>query len=150
MILTNGSVPPTRVTGSSTRTEQRYGDAGGLTRLGFNVTTLAPGEMSARRHWHEEEDEFLYVISGEATVIEEDGAHVIGPGDVCCWPAGVANAHHVVNRSDAEVVYLVAGAGGATRDVCHYPDHGEVLHHSPPRWWMEDAEGRVLREGETG
>ena len=148
MILESGSIPVERVNGSAPRLEERFGVAGGLTRMGFNITTLMPGERSAMRHWHEEEDEFLYMIEGEAVVVENDGAHVIGPGDICCWPAGVPNAHHVLNRSDAPVRYLVAGSEPAT-DVCHYPDDGQVMHHRPPRWWVEDADGRILREGST-
>jgi hypothetical protein len=68
----------------------RYSDAGGLTQYGAYVETLMPGSRSSERHWHEKEDELLYVISGEATVVEDDGAHVLHPGDAACWPAGVA------------------------------------------------------------
>ena len=71
----------------------RYSDAGGPTQFGAHVETLQPGSRSSERHWHEEEDEFLYVISGEATASEEDGAHPLGRGDAACWPAGAANAH---------------------------------------------------------
>ncbi len=71
----------------------RYSDAGGLTQFGAHVETLQPGSRSSERHWHEEEDEFLCVISGEAAVVEEDGAHTLHPGDAACWPAGAANAH---------------------------------------------------------
>ena len=72
------------------RTAEHYGaserlrvsDAGGLThQFGAHVETLQPGLRSSERHWHKEEDEFLYVISGEPTVIEDDGAHPLGPGD---------------------------------------------------------------------
>jgi uncharacterized cupin superfamily protein len=62
----------------------RYSDAGGLTQFGAHVETLQPGSRSSERRWHEEEDEFLYVISGEATLIEEDGAHPLGSGDAAC------------------------------------------------------------------
>ena len=80
--------------------EQTYGtreslhltEEGGLTQFVAHVQTLQPGSRSGDRHWHEEEDELLYVLSGEATVIEEDGPHTLHPGDAACWPAGVANA----------------------------------------------------------
>jgi uncharacterized RmlC-like cupin family protein len=65
----------------------RYSDVGGLTQFGAAVETLQPGSRSSERHWHEAEDEFLYVISGEATVVEEDGAHLLHPGDAACCPA---------------------------------------------------------------
>lgn len=96
-------------------------DSGGLTQFGAFVETLAPGAFSSDRHWHEAEDEFLYVLAGEATVIEDDGAHVLHPGDAACWKAGVANGHHVQNRSDAPCSYLVAGTRAAS-DRVHYSD----------------------------
>jgi len=89
----------------------RYSDAGSLTQYGVYVETLQPGSRSSNRHWHEKEDEFLYMLSGEATVIENDGAHVLHPGDAACWPAGVDNAHQVVNRSSAACSYLISGPG---------------------------------------
>ncbi len=150
MIIKAGEVAGERVEGSAPRMEERLADAGGLTRLGANIATLLPGEKSAMRHWHEAEDEFLYMLDGRAIVVEDDGEHEIGPGDACCWPAGVANAHHVLNRSDAPVRYLVMSAGAAAAaDHVHYPDDGLTLHHVPPRWWIEDADGRVTREGAT-
>ena len=66
----------------STRT---LSDAGGLTRFGVRQQTLEPGARTSHRHWHEAEDEFLYVLAGEATVVENDGPHRLGPGDFCCW-----------------------------------------------------------------
>src|SRR5262247_3694634 len=76
----------------------RYSQVGGLTQFGAYVETLQPGSRSAERHWHEQEDEFLYLLAGEATVIEVDGAHLLRPGDAACWPAGTANGHQVLNR----------------------------------------------------
>ena len=96
-------------------------DTGGLTQFGAFVETLAPGAVSSDRHWHENEDEFLYVLSGEATVIEDDGAHVLHAGDAACWKAGVANGHQVRNRSSAPCSYLVVGTRAAS-DRVHYSD----------------------------
>ncbi len=121
------------------RTEQlEYSDAGGLTQFGAYVQTLQPGARSSDRHWHEEEDEFLYMLSGEATVVEEDGEHLLRTGDAACWPAGAANAHQVVNRSDAPCTYLIFGTRMAS-DVVHYPDGGRTLHD------FEDGTWRLLR-----
>lgn len=125
----------------------RLSDAGGLTQFGARVETLEPGSRSSERHWHEEEDEFLYVISGEATVIEEDGAHTLYPGDAACWPAGEANAHQVVNRSGSPCTYLIFGTRMA-REVIHYPDLGRVGHIEGGRWTLRSAQdGSVLMEG---
>ncbi len=127
----------------------RYSDAGGLTQFGAHVETLQPGSRSSERHWHEEEDEFLYVVSGEATVVEDDGAHLLGPGDAACWPAGAANAHQVVNRSDAPCTYLIFGTRMA-REVIHYPDLGRVGYIEGGTWRMHRADdGAPIMEGKS-
>lgn len=124
----------------------RYSEAGGLTQFGAYVETLQPGSSSSDRHWHEEEDEFLYVLSGEAAVIEEDGAHLLLPGDAACWAAGTANGHKVVNRSEAPCTYLILGTR-APRDVVHYPDSGEVLYNEEDRWRLVRTDGTLLKSG---
>ena len=131
------------------RTERLpYSDAGGLTQFGAYVETLQPGPRSSDRHWHEEEDEFLYMLSGEATVVEEDGAHTIYPGDAACWPAGTANAHQVVNRSSVSCSYLIFGTRVA-RDTVHYPDTGKVQRDfDDGTWRVEHADGTLIKEGE--
>jgi uncharacterized cupin superfamily protein len=124
----------------------RYSQIGGLTQFGAYVETLAPESRSADRHWHEQEDEFVYVLSGEVTVVEDDGAHLLRPGDAACWPAGVANGHHVENRSTAPCTYLIVGTR-APRDVVHYPDDGRVLYNDGERWRLVRADGTVIRSG---
>jgi uncharacterized cupin superfamily protein len=125
----------------------RVSDAGGLTQFGAHVETLQPGSRSSERHWHEEEDEFLYVISGEATVIEDDGAHPLGPGDAACWPAGAQNAHQIVNRSGAPCTYLIFGTRMA-REVIHYPDVGRVGYIEGEAWRLHRTDdGTPITEG---
>lgn len=126
--------------------ETHHSEAGGLTQFGVHVVTLQPGARSSDRHWHAHSDEFLLMLEGEAVVIEEDGPHAVGPGDAACWPAGAANGHQVVNRSDAPCSFLVIGAR-LPRDVIHYPDLGRVLHIDGPAWRMVDQAGALLREG---
>ena len=137
--------------------EQTYGaresmhlsEEGGLTQFVAHVQTLQPGSRSGDRHWHEEEDELLYVLSGEATVIEEDGAHPLGPGDAACWPAGAANAHQVVNRSDAPCTYLVLGTRTA-HEVIHYPDVEKVGYIEGEAWRLHRTDnGALIVEGKT-
>ncbi len=96
-------------------------DTGGLTQFGAFVEVLEPGSRSSDRHWHEEEDEFLLMLSGEATIIENDGPHRLTTGDAACWPAGVANGHQVINRSDRPCSYLIVGTR-APSDRVHYSD----------------------------
>jgi uncharacterized cupin superfamily protein len=122
-------------------------DAGGLTQYGAYLETLQPGGKSSDRHWHEKEDEFIYVVSGEATV-EDDGEHVLHPGDAACWPAGVPIAHQVVNRSQTPCSYLIVGTR-VTHDVCHYPESGRILHTEGEDWRIEARDGQVLAAGKT-
>ena len=103
------------------RSFQRLGEAGGLTQFGVSLVTLAPGAWASQRHWHEVEDEFVMVLSGELVLIENEGETVLRAGDFATHKAGVANGHHLVNRSGAEATFLVVGTRAAT-ERAHYPD----------------------------
>lgn len=94
----------------------------GLTQFGVNHMTLAPGAYSALRHWHEQEDEFVYVLFGELTLIDEHGEHPLKAGDYAGFPAGEANAHHLANRSDQPAAYIAVGTRHRGRDTLHYPE----------------------------
>jgi uncharacterized cupin superfamily protein len=100
----------------------RLSDAGALTQFGASLQVLSPGAKASIRHWHEHVDEFLFVISGEVTVTEDDGHHKLGPGDSACWPAGVANGHTVSNRSDFPCSYLIVGTRGPDQAGHYVPD----------------------------
>jgi uncharacterized cupin superfamily protein len=104
-----------------TRTNLRLGDAGGLTQFGVNITTLQPGGWASQRHWHSKEDEFVYMLEGELVLIEEESETILKAGDSAAWKAGVANGHHLVNRSAATAQFIVVG-GRDERDICEYPD----------------------------
>ena len=103
------------------RSRKRLGNAVGLSQFGVNLTTLKPGSASALRHWHDKEDEFVYVLSGELTLVENDGETLIHPGDAAGFKAGVANGHHLVNRSAHDAVYLEIGSR-MPGESAHYPD----------------------------
>ena len=92
------------------RTRQRLGDAGGLQAFGVNLMTLPPGKWSSQRHWHSHEDEFVYVLSGELTLVEDNAETVLGSGDCAAFPKGSGNGHHLQNRSSAIAVYLEVGS----------------------------------------
>jgi uncharacterized cupin superfamily protein len=91
------------------RERKRLGNAVGLSQFGVNLTTLKPGTWSSQRHWHESEDELIYVLSGEVVLCEDDGEIVLKPGDAAGWKAGTPNGHCLINRSDRDVVYLEVG-----------------------------------------
>ncbi len=76
------------------------GEAAGLTQFGVNIEKLLPGGMSSQRHWHENEDEFLYMLTGEVVLVENDGETVLREGQAADWKAGTPTAHHLANRSE--------------------------------------------------
>ena len=90
---------------------RRLGPASGLTDFAASHVVLKPGAWSAQRHWHIGEDEFLVMIAGEGVLIDDDGEHVLRPGDCAAFPKNDGNGHHVVNRSDQDCVFVVVGAG---------------------------------------
>jgi len=91
------------------RSRKRLGNAAGLDQFGVNLTTLKPGAASALRHWHEKEDEFVYVLEGELVLIDDGGETVLKPGDAAGFKASVRNGHHLVNKSTRDAVYLEIG-----------------------------------------
>jgi uncharacterized cupin superfamily protein len=103
------------------RSSLRLGQAGGLTQFGVNLVTLEPGALSSLRHWHLVEDEFVMVTAGECVMVTDAGEEVMRPGDCAAFPAGVADGHHFINRSDATARFLVVGTK-APREVGTYSD----------------------------
>jgi uncharacterized cupin superfamily protein len=91
------------------RSRKRLGRAAGLTQFGVNVCTLKPGAASSQRHWHEKEDELVYVLRGEVVLCEDSGETVLKPGDAAAWKAGVENGHCLVNRSNNDAVFIEVG-----------------------------------------
>jgi uncharacterized cupin superfamily protein len=100
---------------------QRVGEATGLTQFGVNRVVLAPGARTALRHWHEVEDEFVIVLSGEVVLREEDGETVLRAGDCAGFKAGMANGHAIENRTDQPAVLFEIGSRSPEETV-HYPD----------------------------
>ena len=93
----------------------------GLTQFGVNVTTLEPGAQSAHRHWHRVEDEFIYVLEGEITMVTNAGETVLKPGMAAGFPANDGDGHHLINRSAADAHYLEIGTRANDEDAT-YPD----------------------------
>jgi uncharacterized cupin superfamily protein len=105
----------------SGREKQRIGDAVGLTQFGVNITRIKAGSASALRHWHEREDEFVYMLEGELVLCENDGETVLKAGDAAGFKAGSGVAHCLVNRTERDAIYLEVGTRAESERV-HYPD----------------------------
>ena len=92
------------------RRRWRLGDAAGLTQIGVNLLRLPPGQWSSQRHWHEAEDEFVYVLAGELTLVEDTGETLLRAGDAAAFPKNTGNGHHLINKSTTTAIYLEAGS----------------------------------------
>jgi uncharacterized cupin superfamily protein len=101
--------------------KQKLGGAGGLTQFGVNLTRLRPGAASAHRHWHKNEDEFVFVVEGEVMLVEDGGETMLRKGDAAAFKAGVPVGHHLVNRSRSDAVFLEVGTR-ADDEVATYTD----------------------------
>ena len=103
------------------RFRKALGNAGRLTQFGVNLCRLAPGAATAQRHWHEKEDELVFVLDGELTLIEDDGETLLRAGDAAAFKAGTRNGHHLVNRSGRDALLLEIGTRDPN-DRGEYPD----------------------------
>jgi uncharacterized cupin superfamily protein len=112
--------PPLYAAEMDKRLYRRLAEPAGLEDFGVSHVVLKPGGVSSQRHWHEGEDEFLVMISGEAVLVEDEGEKNLRAGDCAAFPKGVANGHRLVNRSDADCVFVAIGKPALTD--CHYPD----------------------------
>ena len=93
---------------------RRIAPATGLTDFGVSHVVLKPGAWSSQRHWHDGEDEFLVMVSGEAVLVEDDGRTSLRAGDLAAWPKGTGVGHHVINESGEDCVFVVFGGGTNT------------------------------------
>ena len=103
------------------REKRRLGDAFGLTQFGVNLLRLPPGQWSSQRHWHHGEDELVYVLDGEVTLVTDAGEQTLRPGMVAGFKAGVPDGHHLVNRSGRDAVVLEVGTR-LEQDPADYSD----------------------------
>mgnify|MGYP000477540477 CR=1 FL=1 len=101
--------PPEFAAPCADRIRQRLGDAGGLTQYGVNIMRLPPGNWSSQRHWHSHEDEFAFILEGEVVLVEDDGETMLRAGECAAFPKNTGNGHHMINRSNADAVYLEVG-----------------------------------------
>ncbi|MGQ0567719.1 MAG: cupin domain-containing protein [Gemmobacter sp.] len=119
---------------------QLISDPGLLTQFGAFIEHLPPGSRSSFRHWHQSEDEMIYVLSGEVVLVE-DTETPLHAGEAACWPAGSPVGHCLENRSDDVARYLVVGT--RTRvDRVHYPDHDLITEKDGPARRYLHGDGR--------
>jgi uncharacterized cupin superfamily protein len=111
------------------RHKQALGDVVGLTQFGVNITRISPGASSALRHWHEQEDEFIYMLEGELVLIENGGETVLRSGDAAGFKAGSRDAHKLINRTDRDAIYFEVGTRAEFERV-HYPDVDLVMERT--------------------
>lgn len=117
------------------RSRRRLGDAFGLKNFGVNLARLEPGAWSSMRHWHFKQDEFVYMLEGEAVLITDAGEQVLKPGMVVGFPAGKPDGHCLVNRSDKPAIYLEIG-DRLPGDGADYPDIDMKVHQDAAGKWV--------------
>jgi uncharacterized cupin superfamily protein len=121
------------------------GDAAGLTQFGVRLVTLPPGVWSSQRHWHMHEDEFVYMLEGEAILVTEGREDIMRPGDCAGFKAGDRNGHCLQNRSAAPVRFLVAGSRD-DRDWGEYSDIDMKFHEGR---YANPAAGYTRKNGDA-
>ncbi len=112
------------------REKRTLGDIFGLANFGVNITRLPPGAASALRHAHEKQDEFVYIVQGACTLVTDAGETAMTAGMCAGFPAGTGDAHHLVNRGDADCVYLEVGDRTLFERVT-YPDDDLDIRPGP-------------------
>jgi uncharacterized cupin superfamily protein len=138
------AIPQTNTTGYPSpfdaqvqgRWYRRLAPAGGLTAFGASHVVLKPGAWSSQRHWHDDEDELLVMLTGEAVLVEDSGRTLLCPGDICAWPKGNTNGHHLINESSEDCSFVAISAGN--------PDGSGGYSDIDMMW---DAEGYCRKDG---
>ena len=119
------------------RLYRKLAPAVGVTDFGVSEVMLEPGAWSSQRHWHEDEDELVVMLEGEAVLVEEHGETVMRAGDIAAFPKGVPNGHHLINRSDSPCRFVAIGKPAASD--CHYPDIDMHLAAETQRFVRKDG-----------
>ena len=120
------------------RSQQALGEAGGLSQFGVNLVELQPGAASSQRHWHSHEDEFVTVMSGELTLVTDEGETLMRAGDCAAFPAGRPNGHHLVNKGWGNALFLVVGSR-IREDRVTYADIDLVYEGSADQYMHRDG-----------
>jgi uncharacterized cupin superfamily protein len=136
--------PPPHDVPCRERCRRRLGDAFDLSQFGVNLLELPPGAWSSQRHWHEKQDELVYVLEGEATLVTDEGETVLSAGMVAGFRAGSGNGHHVVNRSNGVVRLLEIGTR-TVEETAYYSDIDMMYREDANGDGYFTKEGRPLK-----
>jgi uncharacterized cupin superfamily protein len=126
------------------RHRRRLGDHAGLKNFGVNLTRLDPGAESSMRHWHAKQDEFIYVVEGEITLVTDAGRQKLGPGMAAGFPAGKPDGHQLVNETGRPVVYLEVG-DRTPDDSASYPDVDLAVRMVDGKWLFTRKDGSPFK-----
>jgi uncharacterized cupin superfamily protein len=126
------------------RIRRALGDAFGLSQFGVNLLDLPPGTWSSQRHWHERQEELVYVLEGEVVLVTDEGETTLTQGMTAGFRAGTGNGHHLVNRSDTTARVIEVGTR-TVEEVAHYPDIAMTVREDAASWAYFTADGRPLK-----
>ena len=123
------------------REKRVLGDPFGLGNFGVNLTRLPPGAISALRHAHARQDEFIYVLEGTPTLVTDAGETPLKPGMCAGFKAGTGDAHHLVNRSAADAVFIEVGDRSAGDGVTYPDDDVQATYGADGKWRYSRKDG---------
>ena len=124
------------------RIKRQLGDVFGLTNFGVNLTRMVPGSISALRHSHSKQDEFIFILEGTPTLVTESGEIELRPGMCAGFKAGEGGGHQLANRSNDVVVYLEVG-DRTTGDHVFYPDDDIEAYLEDGAWRFRRKNGEL-------
>lgn len=122
------------------REKQLLGEEFGLTAFGVNIVRMPPASWSSQRHFHSREDELIYVLAGKPTLVTDEGETTLEPGSVAGFKGGDRDGHHLVNKTDADVVYLEVG-NRAAGDEVEFPDIDLKFGETERGWAFTHKDG---------
>lgn len=137
----SSTYPPAFAARLAGREKRALGDAFGLKNFGVNLTRLPPGAHSALRHAHGRQDEFVYILEGTPTLLTDAGETTLGPGMCAGFPAGTGDAHCLVNRSDADVLFIEVGDRSAGDSVVYPDDDVQAILGADGKWRYARKDG---------
>jgi len=144
-VITGTLYPPPFDEPCRARQRTRLADAAGLTQYGVNLVRFKPGAWSSQRHWHIAQDEFIYILSGEVTLVTNAGAEILRAGDCAGFKAGDEDGHHLQNRSNADVTFLEVGTR-LPGDGAYYCDIDMMLPSSGKQYCHRDGRSYLKQE----